>query len=92
MPDLRSSKIQGQTNFVNPGLLLVNLGVDFDLTPKLRLINNVNFLWFDQTASWSSSSSRATSTSSSAPTSALGFEYRPLLNNNVIIIAGRRDA
>src|SRR5581483_5714418 len=40
IPDLRSSKIQGQSNFVNPGLLLFNLGTDFDLTPKLKMINN----------------------------------------------------
>ena len=49
VPDLRSSKIQGQTNFVNPGLQLVNFGIDADMTPKLRLISNANFLWFDQT-------------------------------------------
>jgi hypothetical protein len=47
VPDLRSSKIEGQSNFVNPGLLLLNSGADFEVTPKLRLINNVNFLWFD---------------------------------------------
>src|SRR6185312_4395078 len=33
VPDLRSSKFQGQANFVNPGLFLPNLGADFDLTP-----------------------------------------------------------
>ena len=46
---MRSSRIQGQSNFVNPGLTLLNTGVDFELTPRLRLINNVNFLWFDDT-------------------------------------------
>lgn len=35
-PDLRSSTIEGQSNFVNPGLHLLNAGVDFDLTPKLH--------------------------------------------------------
>src|SRR5262249_48804641 len=48
-PDLRSSKIQGQANFVNPGLWLVNLGLDLEVTPKLRVINNANFMWFDKT-------------------------------------------
>src|SRR6185295_3885086 len=43
VPDLRSSKFQGQSNFVNPGLMLVNGGMDFDITPKLRTIANVNF-------------------------------------------------
>ena len=49
VPDLRSSKFQGQTNFVNPGLYLLNFGMDADLTPKLKAIGNVNLLWFDQT-------------------------------------------
>jgi hypothetical protein len=50
VPDLRSSKFQGQSNFVNPGLHLVNFGMDADITPKFRTIANLNLLWFDQTA------------------------------------------
>lgn len=46
---LRSSKEQGQSNFVNPGLHLVGAGVDLDLTPELRLSFNANGLWFDAT-------------------------------------------
>ncbi len=34
IPDLRSSKEQGQSNYDNPGLRLVGVGADFDLTPK----------------------------------------------------------
>jgi len=47
---LRSSKEQGQSNFNNPGLVLVGAGADFDLTPELRLTANANHLWFDNTA------------------------------------------
>lgn len=46
---LRSSKEQGQSNFVNPGLHLAGAGVDLDLTPELRLSFNANGLWFDTT-------------------------------------------
>lgn len=46
---LRSSKEQGQSNFVNPGLHLIGAGVDLDLTPELRLSFNANGLWFDRT-------------------------------------------
>ena len=49
--NLRSSRIQGQSNFVNPGLWLINSGVDFDITPRLRSINNANVLFFDKTNS-----------------------------------------
>jgi hypothetical protein len=38
VPDLRSSKIQGQSNFVNPGLELYNIGFDVDVTPKPAVV------------------------------------------------------
>ena len=88
VPDLRSSKFQGQSNFVNPGLFLYNLGADFDITPKVKLINNCNFLWFDQTSVlqqyiFQQRVHRHIGTDLSS-----GVEYRPFLNNNVIIVGG----
>ena len=47
---LRSSKEQGQSNFNNPGLMLVGAGADFDLTPQFRLSANANHLWFENTS------------------------------------------
>ncbi|WOE74722.1 hypothetical protein [Alterisphingorhabdus coralli] len=47
---LRSSKEQGQSNFNNPGTILLGAGADFDLTPEIRLSGNANHLWFDDTA------------------------------------------
>ena len=47
---LRSSKEQGQSNFNNPGLMLLGAGADFDITPELRLSGNANHLWFENTA------------------------------------------
>ncbi|MFZ4748631.1 MAG: hypothetical protein ACOYLK_17390, partial [Sphingomonas sp.] len=46
---LRSSKEQGQSNFNNPGTMLLGAGADFDLTPKLRISANANHLWFANT-------------------------------------------
>lgn len=46
---LRSSKEQGQSNFVNPGTILLGVGGDLDITPEVRLSGNVNHLWFHQT-------------------------------------------
>jgi len=46
---LRSSKELGQSNFVNPGLLLAGAGVDFDFTPTLRVSGNFNYLGFAKT-------------------------------------------
>lgn len=47
---MRSSKEQGQSNFTNPGLLLLGGGVDLDLMPQLRLSFNANYLQFAETA------------------------------------------
>src|SRR5205823_7671319 len=88
IPNLRSSKIEGQANYVNPGLELVNFGVDFDVTQRLRFVNNANFLWFDTTSVieqfvFQDNIHREIGTDLS-----MGTEYRPLLSNNIIFISG----
>ena len=88
VPDLRSSKFQGQSNFVNPGLFLYNLGVDFDVTPKLKLINNCNLLWFDQTNVLQQYVFQQTVRKHIGTDLSSGVEYRPFLNNNVILVGG----
>ncbi len=49
LPSLRSSKEQGQSNFINPGLRLLGVGFDADILPELRVSMNLNQLWFDDT-------------------------------------------
>ncbi len=88
IPDLSSSRIQGQANFVNPGIQVFNLGLDVDLTPKLKAIFNTNFLGFDKTAVletflFDGNIDRFIGTDIS-----LGLEYRPLLSNNVFFTFG----
>lgn len=88
VPNLRSSKLQGQSNFVNPGLYLANLGMDIEFTPRFRMVNNANFLWFDNTAVlkqfvYANKVDQAIGTDLS-----VGFEYRPFLNNNAIVRFG----
>jgi hypothetical protein len=34
LPSLRSSKDEGQSNFVNPGLMLLGVGADLDVAPN----------------------------------------------------------
>lgn len=50
LANLRSSKEQGQSNFANPGTILLGAGADFDLTPTFRLSANANHLSFVDTA------------------------------------------
>ena len=89
VPDLRSSKFQGQANFVNPGLLLGNarrrLRPDAEAAAS---INNVNVMWFDSTNVlqqflYQEHINRFIGTDLST-----GVEYRPLLNNNIIFKLG----
>ena len=88
VPDLRSSKFLGQTNFVNPGLFLYNLGYDADITPKLKAITNCNFLWFDRVNTLQNLTFQDRIRHDIGTDASLGFEYRPLLNNNVIFSGG----
>ena len=88
IPNLRSSKFQGQTNFVNPGLYLVNVGVDADLTPKLKLIANGNLLWFEQTEVLEQFIFQGQVRNFIGADLSLGAEYRPYHNNNVILEGG----
>jgi len=88
IPDLRTIKIQSQANFVNPGLWLFNTGFDMDLTPKLRMINNANFLMFDKTATLEQFLFDGHIDREIGVDLSSGFEYRPLLSNNVIFTFG----
>lgn len=88
IPDLRASKIEGQSNFVNPGLLLANFGMDVDITPKLKSINNLNFMWFDDTNVLQQFVFQGRVNQYIGADVSTGLEYRPFLNNNVIITTG----
>jgi hypothetical protein len=88
VPDLRSSKIQGQSNFVNPGLQLLNFGADADLTPRTKVISNANFLWFNQTEVLEVFTFQNDINTFIGADLSIGAEYRPLLNNNIIVIGG----
>ncbi len=86
--NLRSSRIQGQANFVNPGLWLLNGGMDFDITPRLRSVNNVNELWFDKTNSLEQLTYQGNLHRYIGTDISSGIEYRPRLSNNAIILVG----
>jgi len=88
IPNLKSSKIQGQSNFVNPGLVLVNFGMDFDLTPTAKLITNCNFLWFQRTRVLEVFTFDGNLANSIGTDISAGLEYRPLVNQNIAFTAG----
>lgn len=49
LASLRAGSVDGQSNFINPGLTLFGLGADVDVLPELRLSGNANHLWFNET-------------------------------------------
>jgi hypothetical protein len=88
IPNLRSSQIQGQANHVNPGLFLVNAGLDLELTPRLRVVNNASFLWFDKTNVLETFTFQPGIDREIGTDLSIGVEYRPLLSNNIIFTGG----
>lgn len=85
VPDLRSSKIQGQPNFVNPGILMMNVGATADLTQKLSLIGNVTYLRFVDTEPLQILLKQPDVRQDIGIDISLGIEYRPVLTNNIIL-------
>jgi hypothetical protein len=89
LPDLRAGgSFEGQSNFVNPGLILYGVGAEADLTPKLRAFANANYLFFDateplKTVLLTNQAGRNIGTDLS-----LGVQWRPFLISNVVISAG----
>lgn len=83
VPSLRTSKEQGQSNFVNPGLLLVGFGADFDVLPELRISANVSYLRFDDTAVLEVLRPQRKIDKEIGTDLSLAFVYRPLFINNV---------
>jgi hypothetical protein len=88
VPSLKSSKEQGQSNFVNPGLFLFNVGLDAFVTPKLRASLNFNYLRFQDTDSLSVLLFQKNIRKELGYDMSIGLQYRPLLNDNIIITTG----
>jgi len=86
--DLRSSKFEGQANFVNPGVGLLGIGADADLTPKLRFFTNLNYIWIPATETIKLALQTNKVSNQLGLDYSLGFKFRPLLTDNIILSAG----
>ena len=88
LPSLRSSKIQGQANFVNPGILIYNAGVDAEATQRIKAIFNVNYLRFHRTETLEYILFQNHIRHDIGWDYSVGVEYRPFLINNVQLTFG----
>ena len=86
--DLRTQKTEGQSSFVNPGTLLVGVGLDVDVTPKLRVQFNANYIRFVETDSLKTTLFTNRVDGELGYDISLGATYRPTLTNNIVINAG----
>ena len=88
LPSLRSSKIQGQANFVNPGIFIYNAGIDVEVTQRLKTVFNVNYLRFHRTESLEYVLFQNRIRHDIGFDYSVGVAYRPFLINNVTMTFG----
>lgn len=88
IPNFRPGKEEGQSNFVNPGLRLYNVGFDIEVLPEFKLINNFSYLQFDQTDAIEVTRQDGSISREIGFDISTGFLYRPFLNNNVQVRGG----
>lgn len=88
LPSLRSSKTEGQANFVNPGIFIYNAGVDAELTQTVKAIFNANYLRFHRTESLEYVLFQPGVRHEIGYDLSLGVIYRPWLINNLTFTFG----
>jgi hypothetical protein len=85
LPSLRSSGEEGQSNFVNPGLLLAGVGGDFNVTPQLRLVANASWLRFATTEVLQAIRNQERVGADIGADLSLAVQYRPLMSQNIVL-------
>ncbi len=85
LAELRSSKEHGQSNFNNPGIMLIGVGADFDILPELRLTTNINWLHFAETEILETVRNQGTVDSEIGWDLSTALIYRPFDNQNVVL-------
>jgi hypothetical protein len=88
MPTMRPGLFQGQANFVNPGVMLANVGMDAKLTPKLRSTINVNYLRFHRTEVLEAVLFQSGIRKGIGVDGGFGLQYRPKLSDNIVVTGG----
>ena len=86
--NLRSSKFQGQANFVNPGLMFATLGWDAELMQELRFSARLSYLRFSATEVLEPFVNQNDIAADLGIEAAVFLQYRPRLTNNIQINFG----
>jgi len=85
--NLRSSKEHGQSNFINPGTVLIGAGADFDVLPELRISANLNHIAMANTAVVELMRNQPLSSKNVGWDASIATIYRPTFIQNVVFRA-----
>jgi hypothetical protein len=88
LTSLRSSKDEGQPNYVNPGVQIASAGLDVNVTPRLTAIFTGNYIRLDAVEPIEAILFQGNIHKSIGTDLSAGLRYRPLLNQNVVIVGG----
>jgi hypothetical protein len=88
LPAMRSSKIEGQPNYVNPGLFIFGIGADVDVTPRLKTFFQTNYVRFHHTEPLQLVLFQDRIRTEVGWDLSLGLRWRPLLTDNIIVNVG----
>ncbi len=88
LPTLRTNKDEGQPNFVNPGVFILNGAADFELTPKLRAFVTTSYIRFLKTEQMEALLFQEKVRPNAGVDYGGGASYRPPLSDNIVIIGG----
>ena len=83
IPSLRSSPIQGQANYVNPGIFVYNAATQFEITQKLRGVLNMNMMRFHHTEPLQAVLFQQGIHAGIGADSGVGVVWRPALSENI---------
>lgn len=85
--DLRPSKEEGQSNFNNPGTILLGAGADFDVLPELRVSSSLNHLWFADTTIVEALRQQGNISQDLGWDASMALTWRPFLTQNIVLRA-----
>ena len=88
LTDLTTSRFQGQSNFVNPGMILLGGAMNYDITPTLRGQTGYNHYQFEHTEVLENYLFVEDVPNELGSEIYSSLQWRPLLTNNIIVNVG----
>lgn len=88
LPSLRTSKLHGQANHVNPGILILNAGLEAKVTQEVKLDANANWMRFAHTDALELVLNDDRIRAEIGWDLSVGAQIRPWLTDNLIVTSG----